>query len=397
MVVAPKFGLGRGVASVPTLKNWGLENNVGNSHIHAVDAWRLAEGSRDVVVAVIDTGIDPRHPDIKPNLWHDATTGVYGWDFVSNKANPNDDHGHGTHVAGILGAAMNAKSGVSGVAHRVSIMAVKYYSDQNSGAQNLQNSIKALNWAIDHGAKIINYSGGGPEFSGDEYAALKRAREKGILLVAAAGNEHKNSDVPESFYYPCAYRLDNIICVASINIHNKLLPSSNWGRVRVDVAAPGENILSTAPGGRYAYMSGTSQATAFVTGLAALMLSKDKALKPDQIRDIVRSSVDRIPALADKVGSGGKLNAYAALAALDRKTVNSSVAIVKTEPKLESLKEQLRKISSKKAKKATASAKVSRPAHPTVKSQKKAHGQVPIETKAQQTRPPGSSAPLERS
>lgn len=351
IVAAPMLGLDRSVASVPQFRNWGLQNAVGNSHIHAVDAWKLEEGSRDIVVAVIDTGLDANHPDIKPNLWKDKKSGEFGWDFVTNKPNPIDDHSHGTHVAGILGAALNAKAGISGVAHRVSIMAVKYYSERNTGAENLKNSIKALNYAIDKGAHIINYSGGGPEFSADEYAALKRARDKGILLVAAAGNERQNSDLPENYYYPCAYRLDNIVCVAAINIRNEMLGSSNWGKVRVDVAAPGENILSTVPGGKYAYMSGTSQATAFVTGLAALMLSKNRGLKPNQIRDIVRASADKLPTLRDKVFSGGKVNAYTALAQLERTMKPAAPAvIVKTEPKLEGLKDSLRKISSPRLK-----------------------------------------------
>lgn len=343
VAVSPMLGIDRSVASLSQFRNWGLANNVGDSHIHAVDAWKLEEGSRDIVVAVVDTGIDANHPDIKPNLWHDKATGIYGWDFVTNKPNPVDDHSHGTHVAGILGATLDAKAGISGVAHHVSIMAVKYYSEKNSGAENLRNSIRALNWAIDHGANIINYSGGGPEFSGEEYSALKRAHDKGILLVAAAGNERQNSDIPENFYYPCAYRLDNIICVAATNIHNEMLPSSNWGKVRVDVAAPGENILSTVPGGKdvngnyvakYAYMSGTSQATAFVTGEAALLLSKNRALKPDQIRDIVRSNVDRLPSLKDKVYSGGKVNAYMALASLERLKKTLPVQVARSESKL---------------------------------------------------------------
>ncbi|MBI3555369.1 MAG: S8 family serine peptidase [Deltaproteobacteria bacterium] len=338
IVASPVLNSERSVASLNQFRNWGLENTVGNSHIHAVDAWKLEEGSRDVVVAVVDTGLDANHPDIKANLWHEKGTNNYGYDFVAGKPNPIDDHSHGTHVAGILGAALNAKAGISGVAHKVSIMAVKYYSEKNTGAENLRNSIKALNWAIDHGAHIINYSGGGPEFSGEEYAALKRARDKGILLVAAAGNERQNSDLPENYYYPCAYRLENIICVAAINIHNDMLPSSNWGKVRVDVAAPGENILSTVPGAKYSYMSGTSQATAFVTGEAALLLSKNSKLRPDQIRDIIRANVDPLPSLKDKVFSGGKVNAYAALASLDRAgRAAQTVVSLKPEPRLEAL------------------------------------------------------------
>jgi subtilisin family serine protease len=177
---------------------------------------------------------------------------------------PSDDHGHGTHVAGIIGAVTNLDSGVSGVAPRVLIMAVKYYSESNPGSVNLKNTIDALNYAIDRGARIINYSGGGPEYSEAEYLAIKRAESRGILVVAAAGNEHQNTDLRERLYYPQAYGLSNIISVAATDINNNLLPSSNWGKSKIDVAAPGENIYSTLPGNRYGYMTGTSQATAFV-------------------------------------------------------------------------------------------------------------------------------------
>ncbi len=319
MPLLPQMQL-RDPASVPELKNWGLKNDLGNSHIHAMEAWNLEEGSREVVVAVIDTGIDPDHIDLKHNLWHDPATGAYGWDFTTDTANPKDEHGHGTHVAGIIGAALNRGAGVSGVVHKVSIMAVKYYSEKASGAQNLRNSIRALSYAIDHGANIINYSGGGPEFSMDEYVALKRAREKGVLLVAAAGNEKSDGDAADNYYYPCAYRLDNIICVAATTVQNKLLPSSNWGKNSVDVAAPGENILSTVPGGKYAYMSGTSQATAFVTGVAHLLKSRRRDLTPQEMKRLIRLAVDPIPAIADKVAAGGKINAHTALMVLDRRT-----------------------------------------------------------------------------
>ncbi len=328
IVATPLADSERFVASLPQFRNWGLENKINNnSHIHAPEAWKHTEGSHDIIVAVIDTGIDPNHPDLKNNLWRDLKTRFYGWDFVANKPNPQDDHGHGTHVAGILGANLNLKAGVSGVAHKVSIMAVKYYSEKNTGTQNLENSIKALNWAIDHGAKIINYSGGGPEFSGSEFQAIKRAREKNILIVAAAGNERHNSDLVENYYYPCSYRLDNIICVSATNIRNEMLPSSNWGKNHVDFAAPGEGILSTVPNGKYAYMSGTSQATAFVSGLASLMLAKDRTLKPAQIREILRSSVDKLPSLEGKVFTGGKVNAAKALATVSNLSTARATAL----------------------------------------------------------------------
>lgn len=297
------------------LKNWGLANNRAKSHIQAIDAWKLEEGSRNVLVAVIDTGLDANHPDLKANVWSGSNK-EYGWNYVTNTANPIDDHGHGTHVAGIVGAIANPKTGVAGVAQKVSIMAVKYYSDANPGSVNLRNTVKAIEYAVNSGAKIINYSGGGPEFSEDEYLAIKKAEAKGVLFVAAAGNERQDTDIPENYYYPSAYKLTNIISVAATDINNKLLRSSNWGKTKVDVTAPGENIYSTLPNGRYGYMTGTSQATAFVTGIAALMLSKNPNLTPAQIRDLIRASVDVVPELREKVAAGGRVNAYKALNAI---------------------------------------------------------------------------------
>ena len=297
------------------LKNWGIANTRAASSVQAIDAWGVEEGSRDIIVAVIDTGLDSTHVDLKANVWHDKDQS-YGWNYVSNSANPTDEHGHGTHVAGIIGAIANPKTGVSGVAQKVSIMSVKYYSERNSGAVNLKNTVKAIDYAVTHGARIINYSGGGPEFSEDEYLAIKKAEAKGVLFVAAAGNERQDTDVPENYYFPSAYRLTNIISVAATDIQNKLIRSSNWGKTKVDVTAPGENIYSTLPNGRYGYMTGTSQATAFVTGIAALLLAKDPTLTPARIREIIRASADNIPDLKEKVAAGGRANAYKALLAL---------------------------------------------------------------------------------
>ncbi|MCM0606034.1 MAG: S8 family serine peptidase [Xanthomonadaceae bacterium] len=306
----------------PTLnfKNWGLYNSQADSHIHVRDAWKLSEGSRDVVVAVIDTGIDANHVDLSRNLWRDPKNPTtYGWDFTNNTSNPKDDHGHGTHVSGIIGAITNPETGVSGVAKKVSIMAVKYYSESAPGSVNLINTIKALNYAIDHNAQVINYSGGGPEFSEGEYLAMKRAESKGILVVCAAGNERQDTDKRENFYYPAAYGLSNIISVAATDIRNKLITSSNWGKSKVDVAAPGDSIYSTLPGGKHGMMTGTSQATAFVTGLAALMIAKNPSLTPSQIKTAIKGSVDKLPTLLGKVASGGRVNAYAALSQLQPK------------------------------------------------------------------------------
>lgn len=300
-------------------KNWGLTNSKTNSHINAPQAWKIQEGNHDIVVAVIDTGIDPNHPALKQNIWKDPKIkdrSVFGWNFVTNTPNPLDDHGHGTHVAGIIGAAADKDSGVSGVVHNVSIMAVKYYSDGNSGEVNLRNTIKAIEYAVDHGARIINYSGGGPEYSADERLAIKKAEARGVLFVAAAGNERSNTDNDSNAYYPSAYGLSNIISVAATDMKNQLIASSNWGTKRVDVAAPGESIFSTLPGGHFGQMSGTSQATAFVTGIAALLLSQNPKLKPQEVKELIMASVDRFPQLEGKVATAGRVNAYSALLAL---------------------------------------------------------------------------------
>ena len=309
-------------------KNWGLDSQA----INIQKAWTLSQGSKNVIVAVIDTGIDANHPDLKANLWKApsstsnlgetarASSGsTYGWDFVTKTANPGDSHGHGTHIAGIIGAIANSKSGTAGVAQNVQIMAVRYYSESAPGSVNLANTIKALHYAIDNGAKIINYSGGGPEYSEEEYQAMKKAEQHGVLIVAAAGNDHRDTDVEDNRYYPAAYEakgLRNIISVASIDSNNKLLPSSNWGATSVDVAAPGEGILSTLPGGLHGKLTGTSQATAFVSGIAALILSKQPALTPSQVKALIVGSVDKMSTLQGKIGSAGKVNAHKALLAL---------------------------------------------------------------------------------
>lgn len=308
------------------LKNWGLTNDSGNhSDISAVKAWTVEQGNRDIVVAVIDTGIDSNHIDLAKNLWHDPNSpSIYGWNFVNDQSNPTDSNGHGTHVSGIIGAVLDTQTGISGVVHKISIMSLKYYLDSNSGSVNLQNTVKAINYAVEHGARIINYSGGGPEFSEDEYLAIKSAEAHNVLVVAAAGNERSNTDLTENFYYPASYHLPNVISVMAIDIRNNKLLSSNWGKNKVDVAAPGENILSTLPGGRYGYMSGTSQATAFVSGLAAMLLSKNPNLTPTQIRHIIMESVDKLPQIKEMNTSGGRINAYAALKLL-KKELTSKV------------------------------------------------------------------------
>ncbi len=263
--------------------------------------------SPEVVVAVVDTGIDYTHKELVESVWvnpgesgywepppalkdkiacrdrgcngmDDDSNGfvddVVGWDFVHDIPLPYDTHGHGTHIAGIISGASANGVGISGVCPRVAIMPLKYYDNSGAGYNNLNNTVRAIRYATQMGANIINYSGGGADPAPAERMAIEDAQRHGILFIAAAGNDGHNND--QTPYFPQNYPLDNIVGVASVNKSNALLPSSNFGKT-VDIAAPGLGILSTLPENRLGTMSGTSQATAFVTGAAALLASQLKA------------------------------------------------------------------------------------------------------------------------
>lgn len=303
--------------------------------------------SKSIVVAVVDTGIDYTHPELRDNVWvnsgefgaweppaalaaatscrdkscngiDDDANGfvddVSGWDFVNEVPLPFDVHGHGSHIAGIIASAPSNNVGMVGVCPAVSIMALKYYDNSGLGYNNLQNTVRAIHYAIKMGANIINYSGGGAEPAPSERAAVDEARKKGILFVAAAGNEGRNND--QFPYYPASYPLDNIISVASLAKDNMLLPSSNFGPRSVHVAAPGLSILSALPGGKFGTMSGTSQATAFVTGAAALLASQFGKGQFDyhKVKDWITDSVKELPSPGTKKIAGGLISIPKSLA-----------------------------------------------------------------------------------
>ncbi len=336
-------------------RNWGLMGSGDSKRDASIDvsrAWTITQGSRDIVVAVIDTGIDVKHADLKNNLWNNpgetgkdglgrdkATNGldddkngyiddVHGWNFVAHTNDLVDNHGHGTHVAGIVGAEGGNGIGISGVSPHVSLMVLKYYDPKARANDNLNNTVRAIRYAVQMGAHIINYSGGGTDFSKDENAAVKAAQQKGILFVAAAGNERSNSDI--SHYYPADYDFDNIISVTAINPNAEVLASSNYGASSVHIAAPGEGIFSTLPDGKYGLMTGTSQATAFVSGVAALIMANNKNFDYQQIRKQILSTADELPGLRNKNKTSGKLNSWAALA------IQPSIAITGVVTKPES-------------------------------------------------------------
>lgn len=302
----------KALAKEPALyveRNWGLNNTDSPSHINAKAAWAAVKPSHEVIVAVIDTGVDPQHPLLKNNLWKDPASGATGYDFVLNKKAISDDNGHGTHVSGIILATTGVTKGKS----KVKIMPLRYYSDASSGADQLDFTVKAIDYAVSKGAKVINYSAEGMGFSRAEFQAIERAKAKGVVFICAAGNRGRDNDAVSNPSYPASYDLPNIITVAATNQQNELIPSSNWGSKHVHVAAPGENILSSLPGGNWGYVSGTSQATAFVTGLAAMLLSENPKLKPEEIRAILEKSSDPELALSSKVAAAGRVNALAAL------------------------------------------------------------------------------------
>lgn len=313
---------------------WGLKRS------DAARAWSICKGDHSIVVAVIDTGADIHHEDLDTNIWtnpgesgldkkgHDKATNqidddgngfiddVHGWNFVSNNGLLTDNHGHGTHICGIIGAKAGNGKGISGISPEVSLMILKYYDPKVAGTDNLKNTIAAIHYAVKMGAKVINYSGGGTEYSQDEKDAITEALKKDILFVAAAGNERSNSD--KFKYYPADYGLSNVISVTAIDPSTEVLSSSNYGTETVDIAAPGQNILSTLPGNTYGYMTGTSQATAFVTGAAVLVMAKRGSYKADDIKKYILSTGDAIEGLSTKTRTSRRLNLYKALTILDQ-------------------------------------------------------------------------------
>jgi thermitase len=267
--------------------------------IKALNAWDISRG-QGVIVAVCDTGIDGTHPDIAGNLWNDGS-GNFGYDFSDNDTNPKDYHGHGTHVAGTIAALGNNSTGVIGVAFNAKVMSVKIFP-------NAYYSVcaQAIRYAADHGARVINCSWG-PATTAPVApdptlkAAIDYAYKKNCFCVFAAGN----NDIDCSTQFPANY--DKVITVASTNTTDAKSSFSNFGVV-VDIAAPGENILSLKMGGSYVNMSGTSMAAPHVTGAVALLLALAPGLSFTNIRYFLQKSAD--PISTPQNISGKRLNLY---------------------------------------------------------------------------------------
>lgn len=293
----------------------------------AIDrARQFLKVQKTVVVAVIDTGMDLTHPLLKDKVWNNpgetgtdsrgqnkANNGVdddkngfvddvYGWNFVNQNGNVFDTHGHGTHVAGIIAQ----------LAPEVKILPLKYFDQNSNGEEHMINTIRAIDYARRMGVDIINYSAGGMSTNSLEEQTIERAARENILFVAAAGNESSNTDIIG--YYPAGYDLPNIISVTAINFQTEVLSSSNYSDTRVDIAAPGEDIRSSLPGGGYGTLTGTSQATAFVSATAALLMAhRPEISDPEDIIHYLVQTGDWNRNLKDKVRGASRLNALYAL------------------------------------------------------------------------------------
>ena len=308
---------------------WGIYNNghntwIANSpigvDINVVKAWEITKGSKDVVIAVIDSGINYNHPDLKDNLWvnekelngqpgvDDDGNGyiddINGYDFANNDGDPLDDNGHGTHVSGIIAASHN-NEGTRGVMGTARIMSLKFLTAKGPG--DTANALKGVDYAIKNGAKIINNSWGGGDFSKAMNDAFLKAAEKNIVIVVAAGNSNNDNDAKPM--YPANYNVPGLISVGSLSMLDVKSSFSSFGKKSVHVFAPGNYIVSTDVEQPYKWRSGTSMAAPFVSGAVGLLLSKEPNLGVEDIkRRVIESSVKNNE--YNKYGVGGRLNTY---------------------------------------------------------------------------------------
>ncbi len=343
----------RHVAAVPNdpsfARQWSLANNgssngLAGADIKATAAWDVRTDASSVIVAVIDSGVRLDHPDLAANLWRNPreTAGngldddgngyrddVNGINAIAGNGNPADDHGHGSHVAGIIGAVAHNGTGIAGVAWRVQIMALKFLRSSGSGATS--DAITCIDYAIANGAHIINASygvvatGGTPQFIPAEYEAIKRLRDAGIIFVAAAGNESSDTDVIAS--YPASYRLENVISVGNSTNRDEVSTSSNFGSGSVELFAPGSDIYSLAHDATlYISRSGTSMAAPHVAGALALLKAQFPTDNYRQLINRVLRSVDTPVALAGKSQTSGRLNLDRAIRSTDNRPFNDDFA-----------------------------------------------------------------------
>jgi subtilisin family serine protease len=315
---------------------WGLLNTGANfgkpgADIGATQAWELTQGSDNIVVAIIDTGVDLSHPDLAPNAWinpgevagngidddHDGfIDDTKGWNFVdkNNDTGPAFDI-HGTHVAGIVGARGNNSLGVTGVAWRVKLMALKFI---NGNKGKTSHAVRAINYAVEQRRKgqnvrVINASWGGGGDSDSLREAIAAAGNAGILFVCAAGNggdDFRGDDNDETPFFPSqlSSEMSNVISVSALDRNDNLASFSNYGHSSVSLGAPGVEVMSTLPGGSYGQLNGTSMATPHVAGAAVLLWAREPDLTPAQVKERLMARAVPVLALASKTGNSSRAN-----------------------------------------------------------------------------------------
>jgi len=304
--------------------DWALVDSPADHDIDAPTAW----GTRTscAKVAVLDTGIDTDHPDLAKNVYKsedkpnnnkdDDKNGyvddTYGYNAIKGKGSGEDDNGHGTHVAGIVGARGNSDVGIAGTCWSTKLVAVKFMNSRGKGASS--DAIAGIEYAVKKGIKIINCSFGSSSKSSALKDAVDYAQDHNALLVVAAGNDSENID--KHPLYPASYGDSNILAVAATTSDDTLASFSNFGSTAVDVAAPGDSIYSTYLGGGYRTLSGTSMAAPYAAGVAAILRKQESGATYGDLRYAIRHKVDKPSALENKVAYDGRLNAEKALAAI---------------------------------------------------------------------------------
>jgi serine protease len=319
----PRFG------ELYGLDNTGQTGGLGDADVDGPEAWDDSIGSSNVVIGVVDTGVDYTHPDLAANMWTNpgeiAANGldddgngvvddVHGFNAITGSGDPFDDHFHGTHCAGTIGAVGNNGIGVAGVNWETSIVAIKFLDGGGSGTT--EDAIEAIDYAVGLrnagvNLRVLSNSWGGGGFSQALLDSILAANEAGILFVAAAGNFSSNTDEFEN--YPSNYDSPNVVSVAATDHNDLLADFSNFGPTTVDLGAPGVDTLSTMPGNSYGLLSGTSMATPHVAGAAALVLSGNESLTVEELKEALLVSGDPIAALDGITVTGRRLNAANAL------------------------------------------------------------------------------------
>ncbi len=313
------------------LHNVGQNNGKSDADIDAREAWDVIHDASDIIVAVIDSGARMTHEDLKDNLWVNAgeipgngvdddrngyVDDVHGINAIDGTGSPQDDQGHGTHLSGIVGAVGNNGKGSVGVAWKVKLMPLKFIDSTGSGSTS--DAIECIDYAIEHGANVINASWGNIGQSFFLERAVRRARNAGVVFVTAAGNNSDDiEDVPN---FPASYTFDNILSVCATTERDGLVSFSNYGAVSVDLGAPGSAIYSTfyRNDSDYEVMSGSSMSVGFVAGSMALLMAKYPDLAYQEWISAMTQTVDPLPALEGRTVTGGRLNLNSALHYLSR-------------------------------------------------------------------------------